>query len=61
MPSAQHFPTALSGLEIPPASRESREIQPQVITCLHDPGKSGQTDFFPWCYRLFSGLFLREL
>jgi hypothetical protein len=58
MPSAQHFPTTLSGLEIPPASRENREIQPQVITFLHDPGKPGQTDFFPWCYRLFSGLFL---
>jgi hypothetical protein len=26
----------------------------------HDPGKSGQTDFFPWRYRLFSGLFLSE-
>jgi hypothetical protein len=42
-------------------SRENPEIQPQAITFLHDPGKSGKTDFFPWCYRLFSGLFLRDL
>ncbi len=27
----------------------------------HGPGKSAQTDFFSWRYRLFSGLFLREL
>ena len=27
----------------------------------HGPGRSGQTDFFPSRYRLFSGLFLREL
>jgi hypothetical protein len=61
MPSAQHFPPALSCLEMPPDSWENPEIQPQVITCLHDPDKSGQTDFFPWRYRLFSGLFLRDL
>ena len=32
MPSAQHFPPALSGLEMTPDSVESHEIQPQVIT-----------------------------
>jgi hypothetical protein len=61
MPAAQHVPPALSGLEIPPASRGNPQIKPQAITRLHHSGKSAQTDFFPWCYRLFSELFLCEV
>jgi hypothetical protein len=60
VPSAQHFSPALSAPEMPPDSRGNPQIKPQVTTCLHHSGKSGQTDFFPWRYRLFSDLFLRE-
>jgi hypothetical protein len=48
---------------IGPVSRAVFHFDPKLFGghSRHGPGKSGQTDFSPWCYRLFSGLFLREL
>jgi hypothetical protein len=53
MPSAQHVPPTLYGLEMPPDSRKNQEIKPQVITGCMIPASlakrifsHGVTDYF---------------